>query len=855
MARELRWARGGRWSGCWILSLACLCAMLAMARGADDSADSDERYTIDGLEARVEIVVDRWGVPHIYAQTEADLFFAQGYQAARDRLFQFELWRRQATGTVAEILGRRELERDIGARLLQYRGDMQVELSHYHPRGELIIGSFTRGINAWIEQTEQQPELLPVEFQILGIRPGYWTPEVVVSRHQGLMHNVTQELDLARAVTRLGADRVKDLVWFHPGEPDLELDPAIPAERLFEDILGRYRAARSTIAFRPEDVLPEYRGAESAGVWPAGRRANQLDAIVSGSPRPGLETQLHSLWDPLSIGGGNHDFGSNNWVISGRRTEGGSTIMANDPHRVLQAPSLRYFAHLVGPGWNVIGGGEPTLPGVSIGHNGHGTWGLTIFRIDAEDLYVYETHEDDPLQYRFGDGWESMTVVSESIPVRGEEAVEVELKFTRHGPVLHEDLEHRVAFALRAGWLEPGGAPYLASLRMNQAKTWEEFREACTYSHIPGENMVWADRQAGEDHSGNIGWQVVGIAPIRPNWSGLLPVPGDGRYEWDGYLPGLELPNVFNPPQGFWNTSNENLVPPGYPHRAMVGWTWSDPFRGARVHEVLAAGRKLNQMDMMQLQQDELSIPARVLVPLLRPLEVEEARWERAIRLLRSWDFVLDRDSVPAGIYAMWERRLQENMRQLLVPEEVRPYLESLSMKRVIDWLLAPDGRFGQQPLVARDELLVRSLLEALDELESRFGPDWELWKYGQSGYKHAWIRHPLSPAVNEELRDQLDVGPAPRGGNSLTVNNTGGRDNQPSGGSFRVIIDTGNWDQAVATNSPGQGGDPDGPHYGDLFADWARGGYFPLFYSRAKVESVRHRSLQLIPEGGESDP
>jgi penicillin G amidase len=313
-------------------------------------------------------------------------------------------------------------------------------------------------------------------------------------------------------------------------------------------------------------------------------------------------------------------------------------------------------------------------------------------------------------------------------------------------------------------------------------------------------------------------------------------------------LPGRDLPHQLNPARQFWNTSNENLVPPGYPYRNMVGWTWTDPFRGARVHEVLTSGRKLNMMDMANLQQDELSIPARTIVPLLRQMDPDDPLVREAIGRLLTWDFVLDRDSVPAGIYVMWERRIQENMQQLLVPEKARPYLDSLSMKRIIDWLLAPDGRFGEQPLVGRDQLLLRSLTEALTELEQRFGPDRELWMYGQPGYKHALIPHPLASAVHQELRATLQPGPLPRGGNSYTVNNTGNRDNQPSGGSFRVIVETGDWDRTLATNSPGQGGDPQGPHFADLFPLWARGAYFPLFYSREKVESVARKSLRLIP-------
>jgi penicillin amidase len=777
--------------------------------------DGEERLEVQGLESPVEIRVDRWGVAHITAQSEDDLFFAQGYHAAKQRLFQFELWRRQATGTVSEILGRRELERDIGARLIKYRGNIQKEFGHYHPRGEAIITAFTKGINAWIDRTRNEPDLLPVEFRMLGIEPGHWTPEVVISRHQGLVHNLTEEWNLARAVALIGPEKVKELVWFHPGVPELTLDESLPKDLFTAEVLTRYNAARSPLQFKPEDVRPEYRAE-------AKPPATEQSAISEGID-----------W---------RDIGSNNWVVKGHLTESGFPVLANDPHRVLNVPSLRYFVHLTAPGWNVIGGGEPTLPGISIGHNEHGAWGLTVFRIDAEDLYIYRTDPDDPNKYRYQDSWEPMRIVEETIPLKGEEPAKVQLKFTAHGPVIYEDPKNQIACALRSGWLEAGGAPYLASLRMNQAKTWEEFREACRYSHLPGENMVWADTK------GNIGWQAVGISPIRKNWSGLVPVPGDGRYEWDGYLPIGELPHVVNPPQGFWNTSNESLVPKDYPHRAMVGWTWADPYRGARVREVLASGRKLNLMDQMRLQQDELSIPARTLVPLLRDLPLTSDTLLEARKRLLSWDDVLDRDSVEAGIYVAWERRIAANLEQRFVPETVRKFLAPLSMKRMIDWLLSPDGRFGDDPMAGRDQLLIESFTEAVKELEDRLGKDLDNWHYGQEKYKHAKLRHPLSAAVNAEWQAKLDIGPLPRGGNSYTVNNTGGANNQPSGGTFRVIIDTGNWDAALATNSPGQGGDPEGPHYDDLFAPWAKGRYFPLFYSPAKIDSVTGKTLHLLP-------
>lgn len=778
------------------------------------------RIVVDGVRQPVDILRDRWGVAHIYAQNEADLFFAQGYNVARDRLFQLELWRRQATGTMAELLGRRELKRDIGARLLRFRGDLDQELAHYHPRGRAIVEAFVRGINAYIAETERDPTRLPLEFRWLGITPGRWTPEVVISRHNGLYGNLTAEIEYAQALRLLGAARVRELVYFHPGEPSLAVDPAVDLSAISPEIIELYAAHRAPVRFQAEDVRPEYRGD------PRALAALEVSTEASAGSSGPVEA------------------GSNNWVVSGRLTQTGRPLMANDPHRVQQVPSLRYWVHLVAPGWNVIGGGEPALPGVSIGHNEYGAWGLTVFGVDTEDLYVYDLNPANPLQYRYRGAWESMRVVRETIPVKGESPVPVDLKFTRHGPVLYEDPVRRKAYALRAAWLEIGTAPYLASLRMDQATTWEEFREACSYSRTPAENMVWADVH------GTIGWQAVGIPPLRPNWDGLLPVAGDGRYEWEGFLPVKALPAVVNPDKGFWATANNALVPDGYPHRRALAWTWADPFRAARIEEVLASGRRHTVADMMRLQHDELSLPARALVPLLRDVRSADPDVERARRLLLDWDFVLDRDSVAAGVYVAWERRLVANVRALVMPPGALKELSGLplSLKKVIDWMLAPDGRFGADPLAGRDGLLVGSLEEAVAGLKDRLGPDMARWQYGQERYKHVLIRHPLSAALAPALRAKLDVGPLPRGGSATTVNATGGGDNQTSGASFRLVADLSNWDNSVGTNTPGQSGDPESPHYRDLFELWARNRYVPVFFSRSTIESVTEERLELVP-------
>ncbi len=791
-------------------ALLFLGALAIHALGAK-AARAAERETlfVPGLGASVEVIRDRWGISHIYARNEHDLFFAQGFFAARDRLFQLEMWRRQATGTVAEILGPRELKRDVGARLHRFRGGMRRELAHYHPRGAAIVGAFVEGINAYVARTDADPTLLPVEFKLLGIKPGRWTAEVVVSRHNGLFSNIHQELAYAQSVRVLGVEHVKRLALFEGGDPVLAMDPKIDVSLIGPHVLDVYKAFRDPLRFAPEDVLPLHRAATAS--TPAGVEAASSEAA-----------------------------GSNNWVLSGRLTQSRHPIVANDPHRPLGAPSLRTLVHLVAPGWNVIGGGEPAIPGVAIGHNEHGAWGLTSLFNDAEDLYVYDTNPADPNQYRYRGRWEAMKVIKETIPVEGQAPVTVELRYTRHGPVLHRDEKHHAAYALRAAWLDIGAAPYLVGLRMDQARSWQEFRQACAYYRAPSSSLVWADR------SGDIGWQSTGVQPRRATWSGLVPVPGDGRYEWKGYLPPLELPHAVNPAKGFWATANSFQIPPDYRHRDSVHFVWYEPFRVARVEEVLGSGRVFGVAETAALQQDRLSVPARALVPLLAGLTPPTPRAADALKRLGAWDFVLDGSSIAAGIYVAWEERLRANVRQRLVPEQALGVFPALNLKKVVDILVAPDGRFGEDPIAGRDALLLRSLTEALAALEKKLGPDVARWQYGQQKYKHARILHPLSQSVTAALRDKLDVGTLPRGGYEHTVDSTSGADNQRSGATFRVVVDTADWDNSVATNAPGQSGDPDDAHYRDLFALWASGKYFPLAFSRPKVESVAERVIRL---------
>ncbi|MEZ5759159.1 MAG: penicillin acylase family protein [Emcibacteraceae bacterium] len=783
------------------------------------AAQENQSVTISGLSEPVEIIKDKWGISHIYAQNQADLFFAQGFNAARDRLFQFEIWRRKATGTLAEIMGEKALAHDEGARLLRFRGDLKAELAHYHPDSVEIINAFVAGVNAYIGETEKNPDLLPFEFNLLGIKPGRWTPEIVISRHNALTGGISSEIMLAKAITALGGEKVRDIMPFYR---DTYLKPfeGVDLSKITSDIMASYIASRSEPVFDQSDLK------------------NPQMAFIDAQPQLFDENFWH---DPIE---GINNIGSNNWVIAGRRTKSGKPIMANDPHRTIQNPSLRYMVHLNAPekdgkrGWNVIGGGEPVLPGVSIGHNEYGAWGLTIFRIDQEDLYVYKTNPDNPNQYWYDDKWVSMETEQTTIPVKGQADVTATLKYSKHGPVIFEDTVNHLAYGLKAAWLDVGATPYLASLRMDQAQNFREFREACSFSGLPGENMVWADRE------GTIGWQSVGLTPMRFGWDGSLPIPGDGTYEWDGYVPIKQMPHITNPVAGWYGTANNHNVPAGYPN--IFSDFYSDPARAERMAEVLDAATDQTVQDSMALQYDTKSMNAEKMTPIIGKVRMS-GKSRDAQKELANWDHRLDRNSIAAAIFDIWEQTMLAQVYQRLVPEEQAVNVSMITREKLTEWMVnPPDFVFGDNPAKTRDQLIRESMEMAVAKLSEKLGPDMDKWLYGSLHY--AEINHPLSHLLSAEERERADIPRLPRGGGSNTLNANHGNSRQTSGASFRMIVDTADWDGAMGTNTPGQSADPRSKHYADLYENWNKGDYFPMYYSKDKISDNKDIIIHLKP-------
>ena len=767
-----------------------------------------QNWVAPGLHQPARLVVDHWGVAHIYAREARDAFFLQGYNAARDRLWQIDLWRKRGLGLLSASFGPAYLAQDRAARLFLYRGDMTAEWASYAPGAREETEAFVAGINAYVIQVRGGERPLPVEFTLTQSQPGLWrADEVVRIRSHALVSNLLSEVARSQVVCAGGvqADSLRR-----------KLEPA------------------------HEFVVPE-------GLDPCAVRASVLDDYVLATKAVAFATEQGKLAqrDLTEFSRGAAAEGSNNWVIGPDHSATGRPILANDPHRQLGVPSLRYLVHLQAPGLNLIGAGEPALPGVALGHNDRGAFGLTIFAIDQEDLYVYALNPVNPDQYRYGQGWETMTVVREAVPVKGEAAREVELRFTRHGPVLQWDAAHGRAFALRSVWNSPGASGYFQSQRLTHAGTWQDFRAAADHWGTPPLNLVWADTH------GVIGWAAAGLTPKRPNWDGLLPVPGDGRYEWAGFLPGADLPSSRNPDKGWFATANQMDLPAGYPAEdRKVSFEWTDRSRIDRIETVLGAKAKISLEDSQALQTDSHSAMAIRLTRLLAPLSSADPPVQAALTAMKAWDRNETITSAAAAIYEVWSvKHLGLAVVGAATPGPSRPAVGAGSLDAVITLLEHPDGRLGTNPAAARDGLLLASLKAALNELTQRLGPDPSAWTWG--ALHHATFTPAVANLADPALRARMILGPLPLPGGASTPKAatwSPGDFNTIAGASVRMVIDVGDWDRSRFINTPGQAGDPADPHYGDLFPLWAHGEYAPLLYSTEAVEAAADRVITLRP-------
>jgi penicillin amidase len=731
-------------------------------------AQIEGELALPGLKEPVEVLRDEWGIPHIYARNTSDLFFAQGYVTAQDRLWQMEMWRRWHEGRLAEIFGPRAFEYDARTRLMMFRGPWdQSEWTSYHPEGEQIFTAYANGVNAFIAQNSNN---LPVEFTLTGIRPDPWTARTVVLRWAqiGLSsvrgHGIN-ELQLAMNVARFGAHEANRRAAPDPMEP-LQVPAGLDVTLITDDVLDAARAGDGD----PFD-----------GDLPALEVVEPYTALMPEVPA----SRVSGPWDPA-------DAGSNNWVMSGSRTPSGIPILANDPHRRIEMPALRYFTHLVAPGWNVLGGSEPPFVGINAGHNERMAWGFTFAGTDMVDLYVEELHPDDPNMVRWQDGWEPLRVIREEIRVKGEAPRHVELTFSRHGPVFYTDVPNRRAYAVRSVVQEQGTAAYLGSFRLAQAPSCTDFFDRAMHWKVPTHNLICGDAD------GNIALQVSGLTPDRDGWNGRLPVPGSGKYEWKGFR--SDLPREMNPARGYIATANDNTHPPGYKGRPVFYHSTAGvaTARITRLHQILGSGKVLSVADHQRIQHDAYSLTAERDRALFKGWTAGDPEAERARAAIAAWDGILTRDTTAGAIFVRWAGAVDDRARTAKGPE--------------------------------RRALVEAGLVKALERLRGDFGPDWAAWRYGRIAQTP--LPHMFVPA--------FDLPPVERPGAFGTVN--------ANGANFRRIVDLSNLDNSVWTNAPGQSGQPGSPFYDNLRENLGNGEYLPLLFTRAAVEKRVAYRLRLRP-------
>jgi penicillin amidase len=716
----------------------------------------------------VRIVRDAWGVPHIHAENTHDLFFAQGFVQAQDRLFQMDLWRRSVRGDLSGVLGANFVERDVMTRRMEpvsLRDDEgAADWAVLGEETHAIARAFVQGINAWVGRVLATP---PEEFRLAGWTPAFWRPEDLLWRADAFAASANAQSEILRAglVGAVGPARTAVLMPLEPSTPLVVprgLDPSL-------------------VTLDVGDVL------HRVGTAP----------FFAGFAAP---------FDPPAA--------SNAWAIGANRSTTGAPLVAADPHEPFDNPARHYLIHLQAPGWNVIGATEPWAPGVAIGHNDRVAWGATAFAADVEDLFVERTDPAHPGEVRDGAGWAPVRRVGRPMQVKGQiEPLEYFQDTTRHGVVVAVDSEHNLAFALRWAGLEPGAAPALAALSIDRAVSADAFRAALAAWKTPARVFVFADTE------GNVGLQGAGLVPIRRGWSGALPVPGwTGGYDWTGWRSLDELPHAMAGRDGYVASANEQ--PASLAARASIGVDWDAAARRHRLDELLSGDATLSLDAMARIQRDVTAWNAARLVPLLAPLHSDDAEVEPARQALLAWDRRVAADSTAASIYVAWEDALA---RALIAPHVERrlagAWAALVGQQRnvLVDALTHPSTAwFGDRPAAARDRLLLDALARALERL-SETGPDAARGGIPAWGDLHAVLfSHPL--ALTDASRARYDRGPFPLAGYRHTVAASGGPGFSATWGApFRTVMDLSHWNAARVWNAPGQSEWPASTHFDDL--------------------------------------
>src|SRR5579883_188438 len=780
-------------------------ALFGAVAAVPAAAGPTEQIAVVGLSKAVDILIDPWGVPHAFADNVEDAFFAQGFMTARDRLWEIDLMHRRRLGRMAAVLGPEFVPFDQAARLFLDRRDPAELWAALGPRVRSIAHSYVAGINAYVALTVAQPALLPIQFQLTGLKPTLWEADDLV-RIQQADDSPSIERQVRRALAACTGTLALDALRA-PLEPAWTI--GVPA-------------GLDPCGIGSDDLEPLLR-LTAPLPWP------QAAAPVS----PGRSGALGIAPDGAQNG-------SNAWAIAPNHTATGRPILANDPHLPIGIPSPRYVIHLAAPGFDLAGGSSPGTPGVSNGHNDRIGFGRTNFNLARDDLFVLETKPDDPDSYRHGDSWEPVTTVTEAIAVKGAAPALVKLRYTRLGPVVADQPQRHRLLVARLSWMERPGAVLLSQLPYNLAGDWASFNAALAQYPF-GTSFMYAEVD------GHIGWRPAGWVPVRPHHDGLLPAPGDGRYDWAGLIPLDQLPSSLDPPRGWLANANQMSLPPDYPvAERKLGFDWVRADRYRRIAEVLEPARQVTLADSVALQHDTMSVRARQLMPLLAVLHPDGPAAQAAQARLLAWDARVDAGSAEAALFEAWWLKLLPAVTRLLSPDKPGP--PWVDARVLIPALLAPEDRFGADPAGARDRLLADALDQAVQTLTRLLGSDQSKWSWG------AVHTVDLDPALGELMDPATRSGAGIRGGHSGGDSDTvmarwiDDRGRVTGGAAYTMVLDVGAWDNSLVLNFPGQSADPRSPHYRDLYERWLAGTPFPLLISRDRIEAVAESRILLSP-------
>ena len=768
-----------------------------------------------GQGADIEIVRDANGVPHIFAGSPNDAYFALGFTHAQDRLWQLEMHRRIASGRLAEILGQNALDTDRFLRTLGIRRNAQAILPNLAPDVQQALQSYADGINAYLDQRRGP---LPPEFVITGApAPERWQPadsiawETMMAWDLGT--NWSQELMRMRLAQKLTLAQINELLPPYPGDPVLAT----------RDYTGWYRSLAGTMA--------------------------QLSAVAAIAPPGHVE-----------------GMGSNNWVVSGASTVSGKPLLANDPHLGLGAPGLWYLAHLSAPGLDVIGASLPGLPGIVLGHNDRIAWGFTNTASDVQDLYVEEVDQQDPQRYRTPDGWANFVSRVEIIRVKGQPDVQLTVRSTRHGPVItgavpiaaRSGLDARrnvIAFAWTA--LRPDDRSIQGALRFNVARDWPQFLAAAADFNAPQQNVVYADVD------GNIGFIAAGRVPVRGpenDLHGLAPAPGwEARYDWQGFIPFDQLPRQYNPASGRIVTANHKITPPGY--QPFLTSEWSLPYRADRINALLDAERQHSVAGFTAMQYDHISLAAQDLLPPLRATHANTPQATEALRLLATWNGAMDTDRPEPLIFNAWMREFSRRlMLAPLGPELMRDYFDQRNAQPLLiavlknaqgrsHWCNVPAD--GTLPGAADCAVLLSTTLDTtLAILRQQYGGEPGSWRWGKA---HVAVMEHRPFGKVAALAPLFDIAvPVPGDTYTVNVGRFSFRDAQTSfasrhGPGLRAVYDLANLENSRFIAATGQSGNRLSPLYASYAQQWATGQTIPMSTRRTEIEKHRLGSLILV--------